>query len=83
MCLMASILFISCKEKTYTPPNLDAVRTAEKARQQWAVEDSHQSARNATLQPNTELDSVKQLPDSLLNDSIKTITNQAIKTDFK
>jgi hypothetical protein len=83
MCLMASILFISCKEKTYTPPNLDAVRTAEKARQQWAVEDSHQNARNVTPKQNTESDTIKQLPDSLLNDSINTITNQPIKADFK
>lgn len=67
MCLMASILFISCKEKTYTPPNLDAVRTAEKARQQWAVEDSHLNARNTEAPIKNEPDSAKQLSDSLLN----------------
>ena len=35
---LASILLISCKDKTYTPPTLDAMRSADKARAAWARE---------------------------------------------
>ena len=38
MMALAGILLISCKDKTYTPPTLDAMRSADKARAAWARE---------------------------------------------
>lgn len=38
MMALAGISLISCKDKTYTPPTLDAMRSADKARAAWARE---------------------------------------------
>ena len=38
MMALTGILLISCKDKTYTPPTLDAMRSADKARAAWARE---------------------------------------------
>ena len=38
MMALAGILLISCKDKTYKPPTLDAMRSAGKARAAWARE---------------------------------------------
>ena len=38
MMALAGILLISCKNKTYKPPTLDAMRSADKARAAWARE---------------------------------------------
>ena len=38
MMALAGILLISCKDKTYKPPTLDAMRSADKARAAWARE---------------------------------------------
>lgn len=35
---LAVILLTACKDKTYTPPTLDAMRSADKARAAWARE---------------------------------------------
>ena len=35
---LASILLTACKDKTYKPPTLDAMRSADKARAAWARE---------------------------------------------
>ena len=44
MMALAGILLISCKDKTYTPPTLDAMRSADKARAAWARETEEHSA---------------------------------------
>ena len=44
MMALAGILLISCKDKTYTPPTLDAMRSADKARSAWARETEEHSA---------------------------------------
>ena len=33
---LAGILLTACKDKTYKPPTLDAMRSADKARAAWA-----------------------------------------------
>lgn len=38
MMALAGILLIACKDKTYKPPTLDAMRSADKARAAWARE---------------------------------------------
>ena len=38
MMALAGVLLISCKDKTYKPPTLDAMRSADKARAAWARE---------------------------------------------
>ena len=35
---LAVTLLIACKDKTYKPPTLDAMRSADKARSAWARE---------------------------------------------
>ena len=36
--VLAGILLTACKDKTYKPPTLDAMRSADKARAAWARE---------------------------------------------
>ena len=38
MMALAGILLIACKDKTYKPPTLGAMRSADKARAAWARE---------------------------------------------
>lgn len=41
---LAVTLLIACKDKTYKPPTLDAMRSADKARAAWARETEEHSA---------------------------------------
>ena len=41
---LAGILLTACKDKTYKPPTLDAMRSADKARAAWAREIEEHSA---------------------------------------
>ena len=44
MMALAGILLIACKDKTYKPPTLDAIRSADKARAIWARETEERPA---------------------------------------
>ena len=44
MMALASILLIACKDKTYKPPTLDAMRSADRARAIWARETEERPA---------------------------------------
>ena len=43
---LVGILLTACKDKTYKPPTLDAMRSADKARAAWASQNDsvHQSS---------------------------------------
>ena len=41
---LAGILLTACKDKTYKPPTLDAIRSADKARAIWAKETEERPA---------------------------------------
>lgn len=41
---LAVTVLIACKDKTYKPPTLDAMRSADKARAAWARETEEHSA---------------------------------------
>lgn len=41
---LAVTLLTACKDKTYKPPTLDAMRSADKARSAWARETEEHSA---------------------------------------
>ena len=47
---LAGILLIACKDKTYKPPTLDAMRSADRARAIWARETE---VRPATVKTQT------------------------------
>lgn len=64
MMALAGILLISCKDKTYTPPTLDAMRSADKARAAWARETEEHSATLET--PTSRMDSTAK-------DSVSTL----------
>lgn len=66
MMALAGILLISCKDKTYTPPTLDAMRSADKARAAWARETEEHSA-TLEIQSNNA--------DSIAVDSTSTNSN--------
>ena len=66
MMALAGILLISCKDKTYTPPTLDAMRSADKARAAWARETEEHSA-TLEIQSNNA--------DSIAVDSASTNSN--------
>ena len=44
MMALAGILLTACKDKTYKPPTLDAIRSADKARAIWARETEERPA---------------------------------------
>ncbi len=48
---LAVTLLTACKDKTYKPPTLDAMRSADKARAAWARETEEHSA-TLEIQPN-------------------------------
>ena len=50
MMALAGILLIACKDKTYKPPTLDAMRSADRARAIWARETEE---RPATVETQT------------------------------
>ena len=66
MMALAVILLISCKDKTYTPPTLDAMRSADKARAAWARETEEHPA-TLEIQSNNA--------DSIAVDSTSTNSN--------
>mgnify|MGYP007042797898 CR=1 FL=1 len=64
MMALAGILLISCKDKTYTPPTLDAMRSADKARAAWARE---------TEEPPATVETPISRADSTAKDSVSTL----------
>ena len=66
MMALAGILLISCKDKTYKPPTLDAMRSADKARAAWARETEEHPA-TLEIQSNNA--------DSIAVDSTSTNSN--------
>ena len=66
MMALAGILLISCKDKTYKPPTLDAMRSADKARAAWARETEEHPA-TLEIQSNNA--------DSITVDSTSTNSN--------
>ena len=66
MMALAGILLISCKDKTYTPPTLDAMRSADKARAAWARE---------TEEPPATVEIQSNNADSIFVDSTSTNSN--------
>ena len=70
MMALAGILLISCKDKTYTPPTLDAMRSADKARAAWARETEEHPA-TLEIQSNNA--------DSIAVDSTSTNSNTIVR----
>ena len=67
---LAGILLIACKDKTYTPPTLDAMRSADKARAAWARETEEHPA-TVEIQSNNA--------DSIVGDSTSTNSNTIVR----
>lgn len=63
---LAVTLLTACKDKTYKPPTLDAMRSADKARAAWARETEEHSATVEIQSNNT---------DSIAVDSTSTNSN--------
>lgn len=63
---LAGILLTACKDKTYKPPTLGAMRSADKARAAWARETEEHSA-TLEIQSNNA--------DSIAADSTSTNSN--------
>ena len=61
---LAVTLLIACKDKTYKPPTLDAMRSADKARAAWA--------RDAEEHPAT-VETTTSRMDSTAKDSVSTL----------
>lgn len=61
---LAVTLLTACKDKTYKPPTLDAMRSADKARAAWA--------RNAEEHPAT-VETPTSRMDSTAKDSVSTL----------
>ena len=61
---LAVTLLIACKDKTYKPPTLDAMRSADKARAAWA--------RDAEGHPAT-VETPTSRMDSTAKDSVSTL----------
>ena len=70
MMALAGILLISCKDKTYKPPTLDAMRSADKARAAWARETEEHPA-TLEIQSNNA--------DSIAVDSTSTNSNTIVR----
>ena len=66
MIALAGILLIACKDKTYKPPTLGTMRSADKARAAWARETEEHSATVEIQSNNT---------DSIAVDSTSTNSN--------
>ena len=64
MMALAGILLTACKDKTYKPPTLDAMRSADKARAAWA--------RDAEEHPATMETPISRM-DSTAKDSVSTL----------
>ena len=66
MMALAGILLTACKDKTYKPPTLDAMRSADKARAAWARE---------TEEPPATVEIQSNNADSIVVDSTSTNSN--------
>lgn len=66
MMTLAGILLIACKNKTYKPPTLDAMRSADKARAIW-VRETEEHPTTVEIQSNNA--------DSIAVDSTSTNSN--------
>ena len=64
MMALAGILLIACKDNTYKPPTLDAMRSADKARAAWT--------RDAEEHPAT-VETPTSRMDSTAKDSVSTL----------
>lgn len=64
---LAVTLLIACKDKTYKPPTLDAMRSADKARAAWA--------REAEEHPATVETPISRM-DSTAKDSVSTLYSE-------
>jgi hypothetical protein len=64
---LAGILLTACKDKTYKPPTLDAMRSADKARAAWARETEEHPATVET--PISRMDSTAK-------DSVSTLYSE-------
>ena len=71
---LAGILLIACKDKTYKPPTLDAMRSADKARAAWARETEEHSA-TLEIQSNNA-DSIAVDSESTNSNTIGRNTNE-------
>ena len=73
--VLAGILLTACKDKTYKPPTLDAMRSADKARAAWARETEEHPA---TVEPQ-----ISRM-DSTAKDSISTLySEESSNTSYK
>lgn len=64
---LAVTLLIACKDKTYKPPTLDAMRSADKTRAAWA--------RDAEEHPATGETPISRM-DSTAKDSVSTLYSE-------
>ena len=72
---LAGILLTACKDKTYKPPTLDAMRSADKARAAWA--------RDAEEHPATVETPISRM-DPTVKDSISTLYGEeSSKTSYQ
>ena len=72
---LAGILLTACKDKTYKPPTLDAMRSADKARAAWARETEEHPAIVET--PINRMDSTAK-------DSVSTLYGEeSSKTSYQ
>ena len=67
MMALAGILLIACKDKTYKPPTLGAMRSADKARAAWARETEEHPATVET--PISRMNSIAK-------DSVSTLYSE-------
>ena len=72
---LAVTLLIACKDKTYKPPTLDAMRSADKARAAWARETEEHPATVET--PISRMDSTAK-------DSVSTLySDESYNTSYQ
>lgn len=70
---LAVTLMTACKDKTYKPPTLDAMRSADKARAAWAREAEEHPATVET--PTSRMDSTAK-------DSVSTLYGEESSNTF-
>ena len=71
---LAGILLTACKDKTYKPPTLDAMRSADKARAAWAMETEEHPA--IMEEQTNRVDSIEADSTSANKNSIVGNTNE-------
>ena len=70
---LAVTLLAACKDKTYKPPTLDAMRSADKARAAWARDAEEHPATVET--PTSRMDSTAKDSESTLYDEESSNTS--------